>query len=117
MSDLSRACCSWVSASRSERRCHGGPGWQVPSRPCIRRRGERHMRNRQSIGVLVVVIAVAAFTGSVTGVAAEGQQAGTGTAAGAVSRTADGKPDLSGVWQVMNTANWNILPHAASADV
>jgi hypothetical protein len=65
----------------------------------------------------VVVLAAAAFTGSVTGFAAEGQQAGTGTAAGAVSRTADGKPDLSGVWQVMNTANWNILPHAASADV
>jgi len=26
-----------------------------------------------------------------------------------------GHPDLSGVWQVMNTANWNIEPHAASA--
>jgi hypothetical protein len=25
----------------------------------------------------------------------------------------DGKPDLSGVWQVMNTANWNLEPHAA----
>jgi len=24
-----------------------------------------------------------------------------------------GKPDLSGVWQVMNTANWDIEPHAA----
>jgi len=24
-------------------------------------------------------------------------------------------PDLNGVWQVMNTANWNIEPHAASA--
>lgn len=29
---------------------------------------------------------------------------------------ADDKPDLSGIWQVVNTANWNILPHAASAD-
>jgi hypothetical protein len=26
-----------------------------------------------------------------------------------------GRPDLNGVWQVMNTANWNIEPHAASA--
>ncbi len=26
-----------------------------------------------------------------------------------------GHPDLSGVWSVMNTANWNIEPHAASA--
>ena len=24
-----------------------------------------------------------------------------------------GKPDLSGVWSVMNTANWDIEPHAA----
>jgi hypothetical protein len=29
-------------------------------------------------------------------------------------RTADGKPDLSGVWQAMTTANWNLEPHAAS---
>ena len=26
-----------------------------------------------------------------------------------------GHPDLSGVWSVMNTANWNIEPHASSA--
>jgi hypothetical protein len=31
-------------------------------------------------------------------------------------RGPDGKhPDLNGVWQVLNTANWNIEPHAASA--
>ncbi len=31
-------------------------------------------------------------------------------------RGPDGKhPDLNGVWQVMNAANWNIEPHAASA--
>jgi len=27
------------------------------------------------------------------------------------SRTADGKPDLNGVWQAMNTANWDIQDH------
>src|SRR5512135_318450 len=26
-----------------------------------------------------------------------------------------GHPDLNGVWQVMNTANWDIEPHAARA--
>jgi hypothetical protein len=28
-------------------------------------------------------------------------------------RTADGKPDLNGIWQAMNTANWDIQDHAA----
>jgi hypothetical protein len=30
-------------------------------------------------------------------------------------RTPDGKPDLNGIWQAMNTANWNIQDHPASA--
>ena len=28
-------------------------------------------------------------------------------------RTADESPDLNGIWQAINTANWNIEPHAA----
>jgi hypothetical protein len=32
-------------------------------------------------------------------------------------RTADGKPDLSGIWQVLNTAAWDIQDHAASLGV
>jgi hypothetical protein len=30
------------------------------------------------------------------------------------SRTADGKPNLNGIWQVMNTANWDIQEHSAA---
>jgi len=30
------------------------------------------------------------------------------------SRTADGKPDLNGIWQAIGSAHWNIEPHAAS---
>ena len=30
-------------------------------------------------------------------------------------RTADGKPNLNGIWQVLNTANWDIQDHAAQA--
>jgi hypothetical protein len=28
-------------------------------------------------------------------------------------RTADGKPDLNGIWQALNTANWDIQDHSA----
>ena len=30
-------------------------------------------------------------------------------------RAADGKPDLNGIWQVLNTADWSLEAHAASA--
>jgi hypothetical protein len=30
-------------------------------------------------------------------------------------RTADGKPNLNGIWQVINTANWDLQGHAARA--
>ena len=29
-------------------------------------------------------------------------------------RTADGKPNLNGIWEAMNTANWDLQPHAAA---
>ena len=29
------------------------------------------------------------------------------------ARTADGKPDLNGIWEALNTANWDIQDHAA----
>ena len=31
-------------------------------------------------------------------------------------RTADGKPDLNGIWQALNTANWDLQDHAAQPD-
>jgi hypothetical protein len=32
---------------------------------------------------------------------------------GSVPRTASGKPDLNGIWQVLNTANYDLEPHQA----
>src|SRR5580698_7663428 len=29
-------------------------------------------------------------------------------------RTPDGHPDLNGIWQVLNTANWDLQGHAAA---
>jgi len=42
---------------------------------------------------------------------------GAGATQNGLHRTADGKPDLSGIWQVMNTANWNIQDHNAQKGV
>ena len=35
----------------------------------------------------------------------------------AAPRTADGKPNLQGIWQVLNTASWDIQDHAARLGV
>ena len=32
-------------------------------------------------------------------------------------RTSTGQPDLQGIWQAVNTANWNIQDHSAEVGV
>jgi hypothetical protein len=47
---------------------------------------------------------------------AAAQAPAAGTQAGPIPRTPDGKPNLSGIWQAMNTAAWDIQGHAAQKD-
>ena len=55
----------------------------------------------------------------ISGFQARGPAAATGQAPAAAAgyratRTADGKPNLNGIWQALNEANWDLEPHAAS---
>jgi hypothetical protein len=49
------------------------------------------------------------------GIQSLGAQTPTAKDAPHFARTADGKPDLNGIWQALNSANWNIEGHAAHA--
>jgi hypothetical protein len=59
------------------------------------------MRNR--LIILAIALAVAATLGAQT------------TTPYRAPRGPDGKPNLNGIWQAMNTANWNIEAHSSEA--
>jgi hypothetical protein len=43
--------------------------------------------------------------------------AGAQTAAYKAPRTPDGKPNMNGIWQALNTANWDLQDHASQASL
>ncbi len=64
----------------------------------------KHFVSYSGVFRATAAIAVLALAGVALGVIGEANQA-------APSR--EGKPDLSGIWQAVNTANWDIQAHAA----
>jgi hypothetical protein len=70
------------------------------------------MRNRILIATLVTLtLAVAVSMAQAPQAPAAARPAAP--AAYRAPRTADGKPNLNGIWQAMNTANWDIEAHSA----
>src|SRR6267143_1231873 len=65
------------------------------------------MRNRFRRSMIVMVVMAAVI--SLATIPAAGQ-----TRAYRAPRTADGKPNLNGIWQAINEANWDIEGHSAA---
>ena len=65
----------------------------------------------------IAAMVVQAGVFSLAAVPAAGQTPAAAAQAGAVRRTPEGTPDLSGIWQVMNTAAWDIQDHSAQKGV
>ncbi|MCE2541838.1 MAG: hypothetical protein J4F30_00135 [Acidobacteria bacterium] len=68
------------------------------------------MAKRRNVKAVRIVAATAAVAAVCVLLGAAGQ-----AQSGDMPRAADGRPDLSGIWQAVSSANWNIEPHAAYA--
>jgi hypothetical protein len=71
--------------------------------------------HRQRLGrsLLMALLAAAWATTWTAGTGAQAPAAAR-PAGGALPRTSDGKPNLNGIWQVMNTAHVNLEAHSAA---
>jgi hypothetical protein len=71
--------------------------------------------NKFGVGAFFVCLSGAVFVNAQ--VPARGQNSPAGSQATALKRTADGKPDLNGIWQVINTAAWDIQDHTGQLGI
>lgn len=72
------------------------------------------MKNRL-LGATMTAVGIAAFSWCTPLLSAQAPAAPA--QARPLPRTADGKPNLSGIWQVMNTAAWDIQDHSAQKGI
>ena len=66
---------------------------------------ERRNPNAARASVAAVAVAIGALAPGIAGQAQSGD----------LPRGSDGNPELSGIWQAVSSAHWNIEPHAAYA--
>jgi hypothetical protein len=72
------------------------------------------MRKWLVASLVIIIAAIAAFAL----LRGAGQRSSPApTSASSLPRTPDGHPNLNGVWQVLNTASWDIQDHQAQLDV
>src|SRR3989442_10850126 len=69
------------------------------------------MRNR--FRDLIIVLATAIVVATLSFEIRKGGGHVAVAAESAPGRTSDGKPDLGGIWQALNAANWDLQTHAA----
>jgi hypothetical protein len=70
------------------------------------------MRSRRKRSILIAIAGTGVLTLILSATA--GQQTPAAGTTYRAPRTADGKPNLNGIWQALNTANWDLEDHAAS---
>jgi len=96
-----------MQTGRNVRRALSVVPWNAPCSAATAYDMRRHSSIWASVSAAAILVLSPAFT---TG------QAPSAPATG-VPRSADGKPDLSGIWQALNTAAWNLEAHHASKGV
>ena len=68
------------------------------------------MRHRFLVGAVVSALTAGGLSVATWTVAAQAP-------AYSAPRTADGRPDLNGIWQALNNAHWDVEPHSAGPGV